>query len=82
MFELQFEQPTWPEERENYCDRAGAEKLKATLEAYWSARGHKITAWVEQKGFSSAMRGAYWVVRSDLVDALPRPSPAQIERAA
>lgn len=77
---LHFDPPAWPETQENYCDRAGAERLKETLEAYWAARGHTVTFWLEQKGFSAAMRGAYWVVRSDMKNALP--SPQQIEKAA
>lgn len=82
MFELTFDPPSTPQCEENYCDRAGAEKLKAGLESYWSARGHTITVWLEQKGFSAAMRGAYWVVRSDLHNGMPRPTPLEDRRAA
>lgn len=77
---LHFDPPTWPSSQANYCDRKGAEELKADIEAYWSARGQTVHVWIEQRGFSSAMRGAYWVVRSDMRNALP--SPSQIEKAA
>jgi len=66
----------------NYCDRKGAEELKAKIEAHWASRGESVTVWVEQNGFSPAMRGAYWVVRSDLVGGLPRSPAVEDRRAA
>ena len=63
-----------------WCTREGAEALKAKIEAYWAERGEHVQVWTEQRGFESALRGAHFVVRSNLVSGLP--SPAQIERAA
>lgn len=69
-------------EFKNYCDRKGAEDLKSKIEVYWAMRGKRVQVWVEQKAFSSAMRGAYWVVRSDLCDGKPTAAPAEDRRAA
>lgn len=63
-----------------WCTRKGAEALKAKIEAYWAARGQPVQVWIEQRGFVAALRGAHFVVRSDLVGGLP--SPQQIEKAA
>lgn len=69
-------------EFKNYCDRKGAEELKSKIEVYWAMRGKTVHVWLEKRGFNPQIRGARFDVRSDLVDALPRPSPEQIERAA
>lgn len=82
MFALSFEPPKTPQCEENYCDKEGAERLKSKIEVYWAMRGHRVQVHIEQKGFSAAMRGAYWVVRSDLVGGLPRPAPIADRRAA
>lgn len=63
-----------------WCNREGAEALKAKIEAYWEARGWPVQVWIEQRGFESALRGAHYVVRSNIVSGLP--SPQRVERAA
>lgn len=50
----------------------GAQRLCDRIKARWAEKGFAIQAWPEQEPFAKEMRGCYWVVRSDLVDALPR----------
>jgi hypothetical protein len=54
--------------------RSGAEKLADTIRAYWSRRGHEVEVWVEcANDYVNQLRtGAWYVVRSDLVDGRPR----------
>ena len=75
-----FEDKTTPDPSRNWCDKEGALALKAKIEAHWRERGHAVQVWIEEKPFSTAMRGTHWVVRSNLCGGLP--SPQQIERAA
>lgn len=77
---LHFDPPTWPSSQANYCDRKGAEELKGKIELYWALRGKPVQVWIEPRGYETALRGAHYVVRSNLVSGLP--SPQQIERAA
>ena len=70
-----------PQHVGEWCTRAGAEALKTKIEAYWQARGQSAQVWIEQRGFVASLRGAYFVVRSD-IGKNGLPSPAQITRAA
>jgi len=63
-------------------DELGAQRLKARIEAHWAERGQKVQILIEPKGFTPQMRAVRYDVRSDMKNGLPRPSPAQIERAA
>jgi len=63
-----------------WCTREGAEALKARIASYWEDRGYPVQVWIEQRGFESALRGAHYVVRSNIVSGLP--SPQRVERAA
>lgn len=56
----------------NFCDRAGAEELKARLKAYWTARGYDIDVTVREGGFHPAVRSVRFDVRSNLVNGLPK----------
>lgn len=57
----------------DYVDRDGAAKIKATIEAYWAARGHVVQVVLVNAGFHPAIRCARYDVRSDLVNGLPKP---------
>lgn len=78
MFELLFEPPKTPKPSRDWCDRAGAEALKARIEAYWEERDQPVQVWIEQRDFASALRSVHYVVRSNIVSGLP----SQLERAA
>lgn len=55
-----------------YTDRAGANELKARIEAFWRARGHEVQVMLVEGGFTAALRAARMDVRSDLVNGRPR----------
>jgi len=42
----------------DYTDRAGAEKLKARIEAYWRERGNEVQITLVPAGFTAALRAA------------------------
>lgn len=76
------DQTYWDDWQKDTFSEEGAKQVKDQIEEYWSARGYEVQVYIEKKGFVPTLRGAHWVVRSDLVDGMPRPSPQQIERAA
>jgi hypothetical protein len=57
-----------------YTCRAGAEILKARIEAYWRERGYEIVVTLVQAAFNPAVRAARYDVRSELTNGLPRAS--------
>ena len=61
-----------PEFGNDHCGKAGAERIKAKIEAYWRERGAMVHCRIEPKGFTAALRAARYDVRSDMIDALPR----------
>lgn len=67
---------------DEFCDRPGAEKLKAKIEAYWRARGYEVQVDIFDKGFHPTIRAARYDVRSTLVNGLPRPLVFQNKGAA
>ena len=56
----------------DYTDRAGAEKLKARIEAYWRERGCEVQVTLVPAGFTAALRAARYDVRSELLNGLPQ----------
>jgi hypothetical protein len=56
----------------DYTDRAGAELLKARIEAYWRDRGYKIQVTLAPAAFTPALRAARYDIRSELVNGWPR----------
>lgn len=68
-------------ERE-YSDKEGAECLKEKIKGYWAERGHDVMVVVERREFHPRMRSAFYVLRSDLVDGLPKPVKTARARAA
>ena len=56
----------------DYTDRAGANALKARIEAYWRERGFAIQVMLVEGAFTPSLRGCRMDVRSDLVNGLPR----------
>jgi hypothetical protein len=67
-----FDLPTTPRDTGNYTDRAGAEKLKARIEAYWRERGYEIQITLAPAAFTPALRASRFDIRSELLDGLPR----------
>ena len=63
---------TLPRDTGEYTDRAGAELLKARIEAYWRERGYEIQVTLAQAAFAPALRAARFDIRSELVNGLPR----------
>lgn len=61
-----------PNPTEEFCNRSGALKLKAKIEAYWAERGYEVEVRLPEAGFVAAMRSARTDVRSDLVNGMPR----------
>lgn len=55
----------------DYCTREGAERLKETIEAYWSARGHNVRINLVQGSFLACMRSARTDVRSNMINGAP-----------
>lgn len=66
---------TWPE----YSSAAGARKLAAKIQLYWQKRGYDVEVRIET--VNSSNRDKRWnhmcVVRSDMIDAMPRRKLAQ-----
>lgn len=66
-----------PIEARECCDRAGALRLRETIEAYWAARGAVVTVDLVHTGFAASMRGARYDIRSDMINGLPRKQRQQ-----
>lgn len=60
----------------DFCSRAGAQALKAKIEAYWLARGQTVMIALHNVGFHPAIRAARFDVRSDMVNGMPRTTGA------
>lgn len=56
----------------DYCDEAGAQRLKERIEEYWRARGLTVAVQLVEAGWASALRVVRVDIRSDMVDGLPR----------
>jgi len=76
------DQVYWDDWLKDTFSEEGAKQVKERIEAYWEARGYKVQVYIEKKGFVPTLRGAHWVVRSDMKNGFPAPSPQRIERAA
>lgn len=63
----------------DFCNREGALRLKAKIEAYWAERGKSVMVTLQNVGFHPAIREARYDVRSDMIGGMPRVRPA-IER--
>lgn len=71
------------DELANYCDAAGAAKLKAQIEQYWIDKGsEKPQVNLYCVGFHPAIRAARYDIRSDLVNGMPRRRVAITSEAA
>lgn len=57
----------------DFTSHAGANELKARIEAYWRARGHEVQVMLIEAPFTQAIRAGRYDVRSELVNGLPRP---------
>jgi hypothetical protein len=55
----------------DYTDRAGAQILKARIEAYWRARGCEVQVTLAPASFTPALRAARFDIRSELLNGLP-----------
>lgn len=66
----------------DFCDRAGAEKIKAQIETYWAERGAVVNVQVFLVGFLSTMRSSRYDIRSDMRNGLPAPLPSSQRDAA
>ncbi len=54
------------------CSQAGANRLKAIIEHYWSERGHKINVTILAMSFHPAMRSTRFDIRSDMINGMPK----------
>jgi hypothetical protein len=66
-----------PRDTGEYTDRAGAELIKARIEAYWRERGYEIQVTLAPAAFTAALRGSRFDIRSELVNGLPPRCCAQ-----
>ena len=55
----------------NLISEAGAERLKARIEAYWKQRGGDVVITTQPGGFKPALRSAHTDVRSNMINGLP-----------
>ena len=69
---MQIQRDHAPANQADYTDRAGANALKARIEAYWRERGHEVEVTLVDAPFAAALRAARVDVRSELVNGLPR----------
>ena len=61
------------------CDKDGAERIKAKIEAYWAERGHDVFVALESRGYHPSVRAVRYELRSNLVNGLP-PGRAREQR--
>ena len=61
----------------DYCSREGAVALKEKIEAYWRERGQDVMIALHNVGFHPAIRAARFDVRSDMINGMPRSTPAK-----
>ncbi len=54
------------------CDKEGTEGLIQRIKGYWKARGFDVQVVAQEQTFNKSMRSCYYVIRSDLRNALPR----------
>jgi hypothetical protein len=50
----------------------GGQRLANEINAYWKARGYEAGARIDREGFDTTMRSGYTVIRSKLVNGLPK----------
>lgn len=70
-----------PNPTEEFCNKTGAEKLKAKIEAYWRERGYEVQVDLHDAGFHPVVRAARYDLRSTMVNGMPRPALTQSEAA-
>lgn len=63
---------TQPPIERDFCDFAGAQRLKAKIEEYWRERGHSVEIELVESGFVAAMRAARVDLRSNMINGLPK----------
>lgn len=68
----EIERDRAPANQPDYTDRAGANALKARIEAYWRERGYEVQVTLVDAPFVAALRAARVDVRSELLNGLPR----------
>lgn len=56
----------------DYHDHAGATTLAKHITEYWAKQGYRVHVTLHQEAFTFQMREAYWTVRSDMINGLPR----------
>lgn len=66
-------------EADDCSSRDGAQKLCDKINEYWRERGFDAGAFPVYTPFNVRMRGAYYYIKSNLIDGQPRalPSPEQ-----
>lgn len=50
----------------------GANACAHKVREYWRRRGYAVNVWTEPQCFVPRMRAAWYAVRSDLINGLPR----------
>ena len=60
----------------DFCDRDGAGRLAAKIEAFWKKRGFDVAVEMKDEGFVSTMRSSRTDVRSDMINGMPCRSAA------
>lgn len=65
-----------PTTKQDWTSRAGAQRLAKRIEAYWRAKGATVTCTTMAEGVLNSPDVAHHVVRSDMVNGLPRGWPA------
>ena len=56
----------------DYCTHEGATTIARQIKEYWAKQGKHVNVQLQQEAFTMQMREAYWVVRSDMVNGVPR----------
>lgn len=70
-----------PNPTEEFCNKPGAEKLKAKIEAYWRERGYEVQVDLHDAGFHPVVRAARYDLRSTMVNGMPRRALMHSEAA-
>ena len=62
----------------DYCDEAGAKRLKIQIENYWLAQGKRVNVELVYRPFMSKMRSTRMDIRSDMLNGMPNLRAARL----
>lgn len=62
----------------NYMTKKGAEELLYRIQMHWMVKGYRIQGHVTARSSSSDDKEQSYIVRTDLLNGLPRQKPVDV----